>query len=112
MKQQAKKALKNPLISGVLIVISGSMLANFINFLFSVYMAQTLSVSDNGIGFDQQYEQKIFELFQRLHSNQEYDGTGIGLAICKRIAGNHNGFIIAYGNPGKGSSFSVYIPEK
>ena len=70
-----------------------------------------ITFADNGIGFDQQHEQKIFELFQRLHSLQEYAGTGIGLAICKRIVSNHNGFIIAYGNPGNGSAFSIYFQE-
>jgi PAS domain S-box-containing protein len=70
-----------------------------------------IQVSDNGIGFEQIFEDKIFELFQRLHSRVEYEGTGIGLAICKRIVQNHNGFIRATGKPGLGSSFSIYIPS-
>jgi PAS domain S-box-containing protein len=69
-----------------------------------------LSVSDNGIGFDQQYSQKIFELFQRLHNKNEYSGTGIGLAICKKIIQNHNGFITATGEPGKGATFHIFTP--
>ncbi|RFS17958.1 PAS domain-containing protein [Emticicia sp. C21] len=69
-----------------------------------------LSISDNGIGFDQQYAQKIFELFQRLHNKNEYSGTGIGLAICKKIIQNHNGFIIAAGEPGKGATFQIFTP--
>lgn len=69
-----------------------------------------LSISDNGIGFDQQYEQKIFELFQRLHNKNEYSGTGIGLAICKKIIQNHHGFIIATGEQGKGATFNVFTP--
>ncbi len=69
-----------------------------------------VSISDNGIGFDQQYSQKIFELFQRLHNKNEYSGTGIGLAICKKIIQNHNGFITASGEPGKGSTFNLFTP--
>ncbi len=70
-----------------------------------------ISVQDNGIGFDQNYESQIFELFQRLHKRHEYAGTGIGLAICKKIMRNHKGFIDAYGNSGTGSVFSVYFPS-
>jgi PAS domain S-box-containing protein len=70
-----------------------------------------LSFMDNGIGFEQQYENKIFELFQRLHGKNEYPGTGIGLAICKKIVQNHSGFITATGKSGMGSTFNIYIPE-
>ncbi len=70
-----------------------------------------VTVADNGIGFEQQYEKKIFELFQRLHGKGEYNGTGIGLGICKKIMLNHNGFINAEGTPGVGSSFHVFFPE-
>ncbi|PZX58224.1 PAS domain-containing protein [Algoriphagus ratkowskyi] len=71
-----------------------------------------INISDNGIGFEKQYANKIFELFQRLHGMNEYSGTGIGLAICKKIASNHNGFIIAEGTLGKGSTFSIFIPHE
>lgn len=71
-----------------------------------------ITVSDNGIGFEQQYAEKIFTLFYRLHSNKEFTGTGIGLAICKIIVENHKGFIFAEGFPGKGSVFNVFLPSK
>jgi signal transduction histidine kinase len=66
---------------------------------------------DNGIGFDQKYADRIFELFQRLHGKSEYEGTGIGLAICKKIVQNHNGFISASGQPGAGAVFNIYLPQ-
>ncbi|HSZ32718.1 MAG TPA: ATP-binding protein [Puia sp.] len=69
-----------------------------------------IDVSDNGIGFDEAYQKKIFEVFQRLHSGDEYSGTGIGLAICKRIVENHRGTISAKSTLGKGSIFSVNLP--
>lgn len=71
-----------------------------------------IKVADNGIGFDQQYAQRIFELFQRLHGKHEYTGTGIGLAICKKIVENHNGFIYAESRPGEGAAFYVCLPDR
>jgi light-regulated signal transduction histidine kinase (bacteriophytochrome) len=71
-----------------------------------------ISFADNGIGFEQQYEKRIFELFQRLHGKNEYIGTGIGLAICKKIVHNHHGYITAIGKPGEGSVFNIYLPVK
>lgn len=69
-----------------------------------------LVFSDNGIGFDQQYADKIFTIFQRLHDKHSYAGTGIGLALCKKIVDNHNGFITAQSEVGKGSTFFIYLP--
>ena len=69
-----------------------------------------ISVQDNGIGFDPEYKDRIFEVFQRLHGQSKYSGTGIGLAICKRIVENHKGMIIATGRLNKGSQFDIYIP--
>ena len=69
-----------------------------------------IKISDNGIGFDQQYATLIFDLFQRLHGTNEYAGTGIGLAICKKIVQNHRGFIEAVGQRGIGSTFNIYLP--
>ncbi len=69
-----------------------------------------ISIRDNGIGFENEYGERIFEVFQRLHTRQEYEGTGIGLAICKKIVENHQGFIAATGKPGEGATFTVYLP--
>lgn len=69
-----------------------------------------IEVRDNGIGFDEDYKDKIFEIFQRLHSNKNFEGTGIGLAICKRIVDNHHGVITASGSTGQGATFIVILP--
>lgn len=70
-----------------------------------------ISFEDNGLGFDQQYSEKIFALFHRLHNSSEYSGTGIGLAICKKIVENHNGYIFADGQIDIGATFTVYLPD-
>jgi light-regulated signal transduction histidine kinase (bacteriophytochrome) len=67
-------------------------------------------VEDNGIGFDQKYAEQIFDMFRRLHSNAEYEGTGIGLALCKKIVEMHKGYISALGRPGEGAVFIVSLP--
>jgi len=69
-----------------------------------------ISFKDNGIGFDSQYKDKIFEVFQRLHGKDAYPGTGIGLAIVKKIVQNHNGIITAEGKVNEGATFSIYLP--
>lgn len=66
---------------------------------------------DNGIGFDSQYAEKIFLLFNRLHNKNEFSGTGIGLAICKKIVENHKGFIFADGQIDAGATFTIYLPQ-
>jgi len=67
--------------------------------------------SDNGIGFDELYKEKIFQIFQRAHSKSQYPGTGIGLAICRKIVENHHGHITAKSVPGQGSIFTIMLPE-
>jgi two-component system CheB/CheR fusion protein len=69
-----------------------------------------ISFSDNGIGFEKEFSEKIFEVFQKLHSRDEYAGTGIGLAIVKKIIENHNGVITATSEVNKGTIFDIYIP--
>jgi signal transduction histidine kinase len=69
-----------------------------------------ITFQDNGIGFEAEYNEKIFELFQRLHGRKDYEGTGIGLAIVKKIVENHKGIITANGEEGKGATFDIYIP--
>ncbi|ASZ10587.1 CHASE3 domain-containing protein [Chitinophaga pendula] len=71
-----------------------------------------ICLEDNGIGFDQTYAERIFLLFQRLHGVSEYSGTGIGLAICKKIVESHHGYIMAYGYPDKGATFVIILPLK
>ena len=69
-----------------------------------------ITFADNGIGFDPQFTTRIFEMFKRLHTYDKYEGTGIGLAICKRIVENHQGTIEAEGRPNGGATFHLYIP--
>ena len=69
-----------------------------------------IDVLDNGIGFEQKYVDRIFQVFQRLHSKNEFAGTGIGLAICAKVATNHGGAITATSHPGQGATFSIYLP--
>ncbi|REA55433.1 histidine kinase [Dyadobacter luteus] len=69
-----------------------------------------ISVQDNGIGFESEYATRIFDVFQRLHPGNKYPGTGIGLAICKKIMENHAGYVDAKSEPGDGATFTVYFP--
>jgi PAS domain S-box-containing protein len=72
--------------------------------------AWRLTVTDNGIGFEQEYAERIFEVFQRLQGRGEYEGSGIGLAICRKIVERHGGAIVAQGRPGDGATFVIDLP--
>jgi light-regulated signal transduction histidine kinase (bacteriophytochrome) len=68
-------------------------------------------VKDNGIGFEPHFSERIFGVFQKLHSKEVYGGTGIGLAIVKKIVENHNGIITATGELNEGATFDIFIPD-
>jgi signal transduction histidine kinase len=68
-----------------------------------------ITVADNGIGFEQQYAERIFNVFERLHGRNAYPGTGVGLAICRRIAERHGGDIRAASQPGEGTQFIIRL---
>ena len=69
-------------------------------------------MQDNGIGFEEKYLDKIFAVFQRLHGRSEYEGTGVGLAVCRRIVDRHHGNITAQSQLGQGATFLVTLPVK
>ncbi len=71
-----------------------------------------ITVRDNGIGFEEVYAERIFQIFQRLHGRNEYDGTGIGLAVCRKIVERHGGTITAHSRPGQGAVFTVRLPQR
>ena len=71
-----------------------------------------ISISDNGIGFDAKYADEIFQVFKRLHSYHQFEGTGVGLSICKKIVDKHHGFITAHSKINEGSVFVFYLPGR
>jgi len=71
-----------------------------------------VTVQDNGVGFEEKFRERIFGVFQRLHTRDEYPGTGIGLALCRKIVERHGGAIGAEGRPGEGATFTVTLPVR
>ena len=71
-----------------------------------------ISITDNGIGFDEKYLDRIFTIFQRLHTRNNYQGTGIGLAIVQKVVENHSGYLNARSQPGEGATFTIYLPDE
>jgi signal transduction histidine kinase len=103
-----KNQSTRPKISVICEMVHKSQLKDQPDLIADLY--HKITFSDNGIGFDQVYENKIFELFTQLNPNKEIPGTGIGLTICKKVVQNHNGFIKVESQPGEGTSFYIYLP--
>jgi PAS domain S-box-containing protein len=103
-----RKQNTTPLVTIEADVVQGSELIDFNAEKNKRY--HKLTFRDNGIGFEPEYAEKIFGLFQRLHGKTEFPGTGIGLALCKKVVENHNGFIHADSKLGDGATFTVYLP--
>ncbi|SFN73974.1 PAS domain S-box-containing protein [Bizionia echini] len=99
---------KSPKITIQAVTVGASEVPGNINLISKSYYKITFK--DNGIGFDTKYSEKIFEVFQRLHQKTEYTGTGIGLAICKKIVENHYGYIHATAKLGEGAQFIIFLP--
>ncbi|MBA4167499.1 MAG: PAS domain-containing protein [Chitinophagaceae bacterium] len=90
-------------------ILAGDSITQFNNHQLSNQYV-VVAFQDNGIGFHQQHAEKIFDVFQRLHNKQAYEGTGIGLSICKKIIDNHNGHITVKSKPDEGTTFTIYLP--
>jgi signal transduction histidine kinase len=93
-------------VSGSVVASPG--LAQAKQYLPARYLRVT--VKDNGMGFDAEHSEKIFDMFERLHGRDAYEGTGIGLSICRKIMENHRGLIRAEGYPGEGAVFEAFFP--
>ena len=91
-------------------LVMGQIPADLIPKLNSSESFTEITISDNGIGFDGRYSERIFQVFQRLHGRTQYAGSGIGLSICRRVAENHGGTILAISEKGQGATFRVYLP--
>jgi signal transduction histidine kinase len=89
-------------------IVTDENLAKELNLRYSSF--HRIFVDDSGIGFDEKYLDRIFTIFQRLHGRTRFEGTGIGLAICRKIVERHNGLITAKSSPGQGASFIITMP--
>ncbi|MEO6914242.1 MAG: PAS domain-containing protein [Chitinophagaceae bacterium] len=103
---------KTPRISVTAIELSLQEIEQFISIPITFSKYFRITFTDNGIGFDVQYSEQIFEVFKRLHGREMYPGSGIGLALCRRIVTNHNGYLYAESQPGEGTSFHIILPDK
>ncbi|GAB4028792.1 sensor histidine kinase [Spirosoma koreense] len=105
---------RQPMVAPVIRITAHTLLVSElpvpVNPVRAVQHYHRIEVADNGIGFDEQYVDRIFEVFQRLHGRNEFAGTGIGLAICERVVANHGGAITASSRPGQGATFTIYLP--
>ncbi|TDE12858.1 ATP-binding protein [Dyadobacter psychrotolerans] len=104
------KEEKNPAIVIDVQIVTGNQILKERTEANALLPFYAVSFQDNGIGFEKEYESRIFDVFQRLHPANKYPGTGIGLAICKKIMENHGGYITADSEPGEGSRFTLYFP--
>ncbi|WP_461074101.1 ATP-binding protein [Spirosoma horti] len=104
-----------PGVAPVIQIVSSQVTAYDLPKAFTPHQAVSgycrIEVVDNGIGFEEKYLDRIFQVFQRLHGKSEFAGTGIGLAICEKVVTNHGGAIAATSQPGQGATFSVYLPS-
>lgn len=101
--------------TGALIQVRGSKLSRAEKHTLGLPPTQQfhkIEIQDNGIGFEPEYAERIFQIFQRLNGKSEYPGSGIGLAICKKIVEKHNGLVFAKSKPEEGATFTVILPEK
>jgi light-regulated signal transduction histidine kinase (bacteriophytochrome) len=105
-----RKPDTNPIIDITCQTVSASGIPSSVILTRTAPVYHRIDISDNGIGFDQQYASRIFQLFQRLHGKSQYSGTGIGLAICERVVANHGGGISVSSQQGLGTTFSVFLP--
>jgi len=103
------KSTKTPVIKIGYNVVNNFEIPQLKNTDCSLY--HQIKITDNGIGFEPEYAEKIFTLFSRLHDKNDYSGTGIGLSICRKIVENHHGYITAKGIPNKGSEFYIFLPK-
>ncbi|GGC16206.1 GAF domain-containing sensor histidine kinase [Dyadobacter sediminis] len=101
---------ENPRISIEYFIRHRSELPKHLVFSSNAPLFHQINVKDEGIGFDIKYLDRIFQVFQRLHTKNEFQGTGVGLAICERVVLNHNGVITAISELGQGATFCVYLP--